>query len=152
MWEKNLKLGALVMSVAALSACGTTNETSSSASLPATSTTASASGYGVVQSITVVPRERAGVGLGTVAGAVVGGALGNQIGHGGGRAAATVAGAAGGALAGRALENNAADQVYRVAIQMDNGAVQTIVQETPPGLDVGERVRLTNGVIVERFR
>lgn len=154
MRETRIRLAALCVSVAALTACGSTAQnTGSTASLPATTTASSATGYGVVQSIDIVPRQNAGIGLGTIAGAVVGGALGNQVGGGSGRTAATVAGAAGGALAGRAMENNAnAGEVYRVAIQMDNGSVQTMVQETPPGLQVGERVRLSNGVIVERFR
>lgn len=154
MWDQKMKLAALGMSLAALTACGTADR-SLSESRPATTTAtaSSATGYGVVQAIDIVPREQAGIGLGTVAGAVVGGALGNQVGSGSGRTAATVAGAAGGALAGRALEQGArAGEVYRVAIQMDNGSVQTMVQETPPGLRVGERVRLSNGVIVERFQ
>lgn len=154
MWEQKIKAAALAMSVLALAACGTTNQGSTS-SMPSTTsgTASSATGYGVVQAIDIVPRERAAIGLGTVAGAVVGGALGSQVGSGSGRTAATVAGAAGGAMAGGAMERNArAGEVYRVAIQMDNGAVQTMVQETPPGLQVGERVRLSNGVIVERFR
>lgn len=154
MWEQKIKTAALALSVFALAACGTTNQGSTS-SMPSTtsSTASSATGYGVVQAIDIVPRERAAIGLGTVAGAVVGGALGSQVGSGSGRTAATVAGAAGGAMAGGAIERNArAGEVYRVAIQMDNGAVQTMVQETPPGLQVGERVRLSNGVIVERFR
>lgn len=158
MWHERLKLAQLRLlvigvSVAALSACGSPTRTAQE-SIPVTNTTtSSANGYGVVQAVDIVPREKAGIGLGTVAGAVVGGALGSQVGSGSGRTAATVAGAAGGALAGRAMERNAnADEVYRVAIQMDNGSVQTLVQETPPGLQPGERVRLSNGVIVERFR
>ena len=116
-------------------------------------TAASTSGYGVVQSIDLVPRQQAGISLGTVAGAVVGGVLGNQVGGGTGRTAATVAGAAGGALAGRQLEKGQqTDQVYRVSVRMDNGAVQTLTQETTGGLQVGERVRVANGQIVERVR
>jgi outer membrane lipoprotein SlyB len=80
--------------------------------------------------------------------------LGNQVGGGTGRTAATVAGAAGGALAGHELEKGgqASDQVYRVNVRMDNGALQTLVQESTGGLQVGERVRVSNGVIVERLR
>jgi outer membrane lipoprotein SlyB len=153
MWDQKLKFVMLGISVAAVTACGTANQTASGPVAPTTTTASSATGYGVVQAIDIVPREQAGIGLGTVAGAVVGGALGSQVGSGRGRTAATVAGAAGGALAGSAMERNArAGEVYRVAIQMDNGSVQTMVQETPPGLQVGERVRLSNGVIVERFQ
>lgn len=153
MWNPKLKMVVLSMSVAAVTACGTPGgqQTSATGQVPRAAAPA-ATGYGVVQSIEVVPREQAGVGLGTVAGAVLGGVLGNQVGSGSGRTAATAAGAVGGALAGQAIQGQArAGEVYRVSILMDNGAVQTMVQETPPGLRVGERVRLSNGVIVERF-
>lgn len=167
MRTNKMKVAIASASVALLAACGSSPDrtysdasssipvTTTTSSIPVTtsSTTSAASGYGVVQAIDVVPREQAGVGLGTVAGAVVGGVLGNQVGGGSGRTAATVAGVAGGALAGRAMERNArAGEVYRVAVRMDNGAVQTLAQEVPPGVQIGERVRLENGVIVERFR
>jgi outer membrane lipoprotein SlyB len=159
MWTHTLKLDALKLGCAAacilaLAACGTTR-TASTDTIPVTTTTtaASTSGYGVVQSIDLVPRQQAGISLGTVAGAVVGGVLGNQVGGGTGRTAATVAGAAGGALAGRQLEKGQqTDQVYRVSVRMDNGAVQTLTQDTTGGLQVGERVRVANGQIVERVR
>jgi outer membrane lipoprotein SlyB len=140
----------------ALAACGTTNRTtSSSESVPAAGSVSSASGYGVVQSIDTVPREQGGTGVGTVAGAVVGGLLGNQVGSGRGRTAATVAGAAGGALAGGQMQRNsqqAGSQAYRVTLRMDNGAMQTLMMDAPPNLQLGERVRVANGVIVERLR
>jgi len=166
MWTDKMKLTALGASVITLAACGTApNQTSSSASYPATTTTtastipttttSSTTGYGVVQAIDVIPREQAtGLGLGTVAGAVVGGVLGNQVGSGTGRTAATVAGAAAGGMVGHQMEQRraSAGQVYRVAVRMDNGSVQTLAQEVAPGVQVGDRVRLDNGVIVERFR
>lgn len=154
MWNPKSKIAVLGMSIAALTACGTSMQDTSQTTPTARAATPNATGYGVVQSVEVVPRERAGSGLGTAAGAVLGGVLGNQIGGGTGRTAATVAGVAGGALAGRAMEERQAQagEVYRVSILMDNGSVQTMVQETPPGLRAGERVRLTNGVIVERYR
>ncbi|GAB3549035.1 hypothetical protein GCM10027343_30270 [Noviherbaspirillum agri] len=167
MWTKTTKAAMVGASIAALAACGSAPRdtsttagsssipvTTSTSSIPVTTTTSSATGYGVVQAIDVVPREQSGIGLGTVAGAVVGGVLGNQVGSGSGRKAATVAGAAGGALAGHQMQKNAraADDAYRVSVRMDNGSVQTLVQEQPPGVQVGERVRLDNGVIVERFR
>jgi len=170
MWTDKTKLAKLTVlgaSVIALAACGSSpNQTSSStypatttttsaSTIPTTTTTSSATGYGVVQAIDVIPREQAGgIGLGTVAGAVVGGVLGNQVGSGSGRKAATVAGAVGGGVVGHQMEQNraSAGQVYRVAVRMDNGAVQTLAQEVAPGVQVGDRVRLDNGVIVERFR
>ncbi len=168
MWTEKMNTAVLGVSMLVLAACGSsprTASTTSSSSIPVTTTsstvpvtttttTSSASGFGVVQAIDVVQSDQAGIGVGTVAGAVVGGVLGNQVGSGRGRTAATVAGAAGGALAGNAMEKNARadNQVYRVAVRMDNGSVQTLTQEVAPGVQVGERVRLENGVIVERFR
>lgn len=152
------KLAVMGASALMLVACGTpSRDVSSTSSVPVTSTSdsvASATGYGVVEAIDMVPREQAGIGLGTVAGAVVGGLLGSQVGDGTGQTAATVAGAAGGAMVGNRMQRNsrAADNVYRVAVRMDNGTVHTLVQEVPPGVQTGERVRLDNGVIVERFR
>ncbi|MFT4256779.1 MAG: glycine zipper 2TM domain-containing protein [Pseudoxanthomonas sp.] len=47
---------------------------------------------------------------GTAAGAVIGGLLGHQVGGGSGKKVATVAGAVGGALAGRKIQQSAADK------------------------------------------
>ena len=163
MWTKKISTMAVAAVTLTLAACGSTPTSTStpagstvpvtsSGSMPVT-TTSSATGYGVVQAIDVVPREHSGVGVGTVAGAVVGGLLGNQVGSGTGRTAATVAGAAGGAYAGNQIEKRTrSGEVYRVAVRMDNGSVQTLTQETAPGVQVGDRVRLDNGVIIERFR
>lgn len=106
-----------------------------------------ASGYGVVESIDLVPRNEAGVNVGTIAGAVVGGLLGNQVGSGRGRTAATVLGAAGGAYAGQKIEEGrrAADQVYRIRIRADDGRLITVAQESSLNLKVGQRVRVVNG-------
>jgi outer membrane lipoprotein SlyB len=158
------KIASIAGGVALLSlgACGTTAPgyggypaTSSypSASYPSAGTNANiASGYGVVQNIDLMPRQSAanGLGIGTIAGAVVGGVLGHQIGQGTGNTAATIAGAAGGALAGRAIENNTQQnngQVYRITLRMDDGTMQSLVQEAAPSLRVGDRVRIANGVI-----
>lgn len=156
MWTEPFRIALVAIFALALAACETPNRTASTAdTIPVTSTAGSASGYGVVQSIDLVQRDQAGIGIGTVAGAVVGGVLGNQIGSGSGRTAATVAGAAGGAYAGHQIERNrqaAANQAYRISVRMDNGSIQTLTQDTQPNLQIGERVRLANGAIVERFR
>ena len=158
MWTEKSKVALLGVSMLALAACGSqprTATTDTASTIPVTSTTtSSATGYGVVQAIDVVPREQAGIGLGTVAGAVVGGVLGNQVGSGTGRKAATVAGAVGGGLIGNRMENNSkgGDQAYRISVRMDNGAMQTLMQDSPPVVQIGERVRVAEGVIVERFR
>jgi len=105
--------------------------------------------YGVVDSIQVVQGgAAAGPGLGTVAGVVVGGLLGNRIGSGGGRAAATVAGAVGGGLVGNNIEGRtraAGPDMYQIGVRLDNGAYQSVTQDSATNLGVGSRVRLENG-------
>lgn len=159
MFTRKLSALASLLMLVFLVACGTNSST-----YPRTSTSPGVtnypsasesptlvSGYGIVQAIDMVPRESArGIGIGTVAGAVVGGVLGNQVGSGTGRTAATVAGVAGGALAGHAIENRTqgqAAQVYRVTLRMDDGTLQNLIQESAPTLRIGDRVRISNGVI-----
>jgi outer membrane lipoprotein SlyB len=110
------------------------------------------SGYGVVQSIELVDRQNAGIGLGTLAGAAVGGVLGNQVGKGRGNTAATVAGAAGGAVVGHQMEKNMRqdEQAYRVTVRTDNGSLQPFVYETHPNVQIGDRVRIA-GNVLERY-
>jgi outer membrane lipoprotein SlyB len=116
------------------------------------------SGYGVVQSIELVRQENStsaggGVGIGTIAGAVVGGVVGNQVGSGSGNTAATIIGAAGGAYVGHQLENRQQTQTadaYSVRVRMENGSTQTLLLSNNPDLRVGDRVRISNGVI-ERY-
>ncbi len=161
MFTKQITTIAGSLVVLMLGACGTTG-TSTYPSATTTPTTSTAStypansassnvtaGYGVVQGIDMIPRQSAGLGVGTVAGAVVGGVLGHQIGSGRGNTAATIAGAAGGALAGRAIQNNTqqVSDVYRVTLRMDDGTLQTLMQESQPSLRIGDRIRINNGVI-----
>lgn len=156
MWNEKKKLCVIGMTALTLAACGTSPRApSATSSVPTSSTTSTASGYGVVQSIDTVTKEQASsMGLGTIAGAVVGGVLGNQVGSGRGRTAATVAGAAGGAYTGNKMQKNMQDHqpVYRVSVRMDNGSMQTLAMESTGGVQVGDRVRLQDGAIVERFR
>ncbi|RCX32749.1 glycine zipper 2TM domain-containing protein [Thioalbus denitrificans] len=111
------------------------------------------SAYGVVESI---ERENqgnggiggSGLGMGTVAGAVVGGVVGHQVGSGSGNTAATVIGAAGGAYVGHQLEKQQqSPDAYRITIRMEDGTYQSLIQATDPGLRVGDRVRIDNGVV-----
>ena len=50
------------------------------------------------------------------------------------------------------MNARANEQVYRITVRMDNGAIQTLAQQNPPQVAAGDRVRLENGVIVERLR
>lgn len=162
MWSDKAKVflagGSALIALTACQAPGQTTPMGSSVPVTTTDNANAASGYGVIQSIDIIQSSGVqgpgGIGLGTVAGAVVGGVLGNQVGSGTGRTAATVAGAAGGAYAGNRMERNsrAADEAYRITVRMENGTTQTLTQKTQPNLQTGERVRLVNGAIVERFR
>jgi outer membrane lipoprotein SlyB len=157
MWTSKLRAALAALVLLLLGACGSTGNfmgtpASTTSASPSVSGSGVVSGYGVVQSIDMVPREKAGIGLGSVAGAVVGGVLGNQVGQGRGNTAATIAGAAGGALAGRQLEQNTrSSQVYRVTLRMDDGSIQTLLQETAPNVRIGDRVRVANGAIVQPY-
>ena len=112
------------------------------------------SGYGVVQSIDLVPQQQntgiggTGIGVGAIAGAVVGGIIGNQVGGGVGNTAATVLGAAGGAYAGNEIEKRNQQQVnaYKFTIRMNDGSYQTLTQNTSADVRVGDRVVIDNGV------
>lgn len=104
------------------------------------------SGYGVVQSIELVPQANTGIGAGTVIGGVVGGLLGNQVGQGDGKTAATVLGAAGGAYAGHEYEKRKQQgNAYKITVRMNDGAHQTWTQSTSGDLRVGDRVKIENG-------
>lgn len=107
-------------------------------------------GYGLVQSVELVPATNTGIagtgiGVGAIAGAVVGGIVGNQVGKGRGNTVATVAGAAGGAYVGNEIEKRQNRNAYKVTVRMNDGAFQTVVQETDSGLRVGDRVQIENG-------
>ena len=142
--------------VLALGACGTTNNagtrSSSSSAYPSSSSSSSAySSSGVVQSIDLVRQDTADskIGVGTIAGALVGGIVGNQVGQGSGNTAATVLGAAGGAYAGHQIEkrNQQQTDAYKITIRMDDGAYQTVMQNTSGDLRVGDRVQIDGGVV-----
>lgn len=101
-----------------------------------------------VEAINVVQVDGDGNYLGTIGGGVVGAALGSQVGDGKGRTAAQIAGALGGAYIGRNIERNAKrTQHYEVVIRFNNGGSQTVTYENDPGLRVGEKVKVNNGVL-----
>ena len=149
-----------LITVVTLAACGTpdnrSNISSSSNTYPVSgSTSNSYASTGVIQSIETVRQNNSGngsspIGLGTLAGAVVGGIVGNQVGSGRGNDAATVAGIAGGAYAGHQLEKKQQPQqpdTYQFTIRMENGAYQTLMQNSAADFRVGDRVQINNGVL-----
>ncbi len=102
----------------------------------------------VVESINVVQVDGEGNYLGTIGGGVLGAVLGSQIGDGSGKTAAQIAGALGGAYIGRNLERNAKrTQHYEVVVRFANAGTQTVTYEQDPGLRVGEKVKVSNGVL-----
>lgn len=115
--------------------------------------------YGVVQSIELVKQGGSGttgsnIGIGTVAGAVVGGVLGSQVGAGRGNTAATVIGAAGGAYVGHEMEKRQQQQQvdgYKITVRMDDGSYQALMQNADVGYRVGDRVRIDNNGVLQRY-
>lgn len=141
-----------VLATVTLGACETMNSPFQTSSSQPAYSDSSYSGSGVVQSIDLVRQSTgiggSGIGIGAIAGAVIGGILGNQIGDGSGQTVATVAGAAGGAYAGHQLERQRqAGDAYKFSIRMDNGAYQSVTQNTASDIRVGDRVRIDNGVV-----
>ena len=101
---------------------------------------------GVIESITSVDQRAEGSGVGAVGGALLGGLLGNQVGDGNGRKLATVAGAIGGAVAGNQVEGRVkGTRTYTIAVRLENGKTQNIVQTEQPNWREGDRVRIVNG-------
>lgn len=101
---------------------------------------------GVIESISSVDQRAEGSGVGAVGGALLGGLLGNQVGDGNGRKLATVAGAIGGAVAGNQVEGRVkATRTYTIAVRLENGKMQNIIQNEQPNWREGDRVRIVNG-------
>ena len=88
-------------------------------------------------------------GGGAILGALVGGALGNQVGKGDGRKAATVAGVVGGAVAGNAIEKHSKrdSEFFRISVRFDNGSSAQYDYNDIDNLQVGDRVRVSNGQV-----
>jgi hypothetical protein len=82
--------------------------------------------YGVIQSIDAMPREQA---FGT-AGATMGGMSAQS----GGSGAMTGSGAPG-------------DMVYRLTLRMDDGSTRAVIQESRPGFQTGDRVRMPSSML-----
>jgi outer membrane lipoprotein SlyB len=102
----------------------------------------------VVEAINVVQVDGEGNYLGTIGGGVIGAALGSQVGSGSGKTAAQIAGALGGAYIGRNLERKSKrTEHYEVVVRFANAGTQTVTYEQDPGLRVGEKVKVNNGVL-----
>jgi outer membrane lipoprotein SlyB len=102
-----------------------------------------------VEAINVVEVNGDGNYIGTIGGGVVGALLGSQVGGGSGKTAAEVAGALGGAYVGRNIDRNNSRQTkhFEVVIRFPNGGSQTVQYANDPGLRVGEKVKINEGVL-----
>ncbi|MDP2808997.1 MAG: glycine zipper 2TM domain-containing protein [Rhodocyclaceae bacterium] len=106
---------------------------------------------GVIESVREVVQQGGseGSGLGAVAGGVIGGVLGNQVGKGSGRDLATVVGIVGGAVAGNEIEKSQKKNVrYDIVVRMDDGGTRTVSSHVQPAWRAGERVKVSNGVLM----
>lgn len=106
---------------------------------------------GVIESVRQVQVKGHGSGVGAVAGGLTGAIVGSQFGRGNGRTALGVAGAAGGAFAGHEIEKNMRTTTgYRVVVRMEDGSARTVYQSAPPSQAIGDKVRVSNGVLAGR--
>ncbi|ORU94189.1 MAG: hypothetical protein A6F70_07895 [Cycloclasticus sp. symbiont of Bathymodiolus heckerae] len=95
-----------------------------------------------VQAVTI---DSEGNFVGKIAGGLIGGIAGSSVGAGRGSSAAAVAGAVIGGIVGKKADElyNKANGV-QITVQMDNGQVQSIVQEVNPNVIFrkGDHVRI----------
>ncbi|HWH84004.1 MAG TPA: glycine zipper 2TM domain-containing protein [Burkholderiaceae bacterium] len=145
-------LAAVVASAALLSACvvAPPRERVVYAPQPAPRQVPAYAEYGRVENIGYVQVAQRTTGGGALLGAVIGGVVGNRFGAGTGRALATGAGAIGGAVVGNAIEGGRQrrdDEVYRVQVRFDSGAVREFDFQRIDDLRIGDRVKLEGGQI-----
>lgn len=102
-----------------------------------------------VEAINVIEVNGDGNYIGTIGGGVVGALLGSQVGSGSGKTAAQVAGAIGGAYVGRNIDraNSKQTRHFEVVIRFPNGGSQVVQYANDPGLRVGEKVKINDGVL-----
>lgn len=102
---------------------------------------------GVITHIEPFRTQRAPSATGAVLGGLVGAVAGRELADDeskGRRNTATVAGAAAGAVAGNAVQN-AVQTRYNVHVRMDDGRSTVVTMDNVNRLQVGSRVRVSNG-------
>ena len=99
---------------------------------------------GTIESIRQVDKQRYVNGAGAVVGGLLGTGLGSLIGGGSGRTAAMIVGAVGGAVVGNEMQKNQTELIWEIGVRYDDGSYGTIMQTQPPGLRIGDRVRVTD--------
>lgn len=105
--------------------------------------------YGVVDSIQMVQGSGGGGNgmAGSIIGGLIGGLLGSQVGGGNGQIAAAAVGAIGGSVVGNRIGQSQGSSQYQIGVRLDNGAYQTVVQNSAYDLSVGSRVRIENNTV-----
>jgi outer membrane lipoprotein SlyB len=104
---------------------------------------------GVVQSVQEIEVQGDASGAGAVAGGAAGLIIGNQIGDGKKKRIAKVIGAVGGALAGHQIEKNMKRSIqHEIIVRMDDGSTRQIMQASAEGIDIGDRVKVLDNVVV----
>lgn len=99
--------------------------------------------FGTVLEVRAVTIEGTQSGVGAVAGGILGGIAGSGIGGGTGRRLATATGAIAGAAAGSAVEKGATTvQGVELTVELDNGEIIAVVQESDVPFYDGDRVRV----------
>ena len=141
-----------VSALALFTACSSNpprNTTVATSPVAATGAYSTATQYGNVSGIDVVPMASRSSHGGAVIGAVLGAVIGNQVGSGAGRAAATGLGAVGGAVIGDKIEgrNKGDSDVFRVSVRYDNGSVGQFDYQRIDDLRVGDRVKVEGGLL-----
>lgn len=112
---------------------------------------------GTVGRIEVVETQVGVSGAGAASGALLGGVIASPMGHGGPRGGGpglfpvAVVAIVAGALIGNHIEQQqaqaASSRIYRVAINFDDGSLQTYEVAALNGLHAGERVQIERGQI-----
>ena len=104
---------------------------------------------GVVESIESFTEKGQASGGGAVAGGLLGGVIGHQVGKGRGKDLATVAGVVGGAIAGHEIEKNVKKVTrYRIGLRMDGGNRQQMTLDAANGVNVGDKVKIVDGMLM----
>ena len=104
---------------------------------------------GVVQSMQEIEIEGDASGAGAVAGGAAGLIIGNQIGDGKKKRIVKVIGAVGGAIAGHQIEKNMNKSIqHEITVRMDDGSTRQIMQASADGIDIGDRVKVLDNVVV----
>lgn len=102
--------------------------------------------YGTILRVEEVTIEGSQSGAGAIGGAVVGGLLGSMVGGGKGSTLAAAGGAIAGGLAGSKVEKNVTTKIgVEIEVELDNGAIQVIVQEKDDDYRIGDRIRIVKG-------